>query len=418
MPAYLKPKPNITGEDFMTTLLSLSTKAPTAATRPEIELLFCCARTHIDSEIAERIRTLLQQDIDWAYLIQTAAQHGIIPLLYQSLNTTCPEAVPKVNLAQLRNYFHTNAQHNLFLTKELLKLLTLFKANGITVIPYKGPVLAVAVYGNLALRQFCDLDILVHKRDVLRAKDLLISQGYRTFSLTLAQSAMHLQSENEEGFKHHKTEVSVDLHWAITRRYFCFPIEIETLWERLEPVSLAGTTVFNFSPEDLLLILCMHGAAHRWERLGWICDVAQLISVHQRLNWEWVMEQAKTLNSVRVIFLGLFLVNDLFGTLLPEEVLLLMQTDPVAKALATQVQKRLFYNSDETSSLFERSLFHIKMRERLQERIKYCLFVMTPNVRDLLFVPLPIYLSFLYYLVRPIRLFGKYGLSSLKRYLG
>jgi len=109
MPTYLKPKPNITGEDFMTTLLSPSTKAPTAATRSEVELLFCCTRTHIDSEIAERIRTLLQQDIDWAYLIQTAAQHGIIPILYQSLNPTCPEAVPKANLAQLHNYFHTNA---------------------------------------------------------------------------------------------------------------------------------------------------------------------------------------------------------------------------------------------------------------------------------------------------------------------
>jgi len=99
MLTYLKPKPNITGEDFMTTLLSLSTKAPTAATRSEVELLFCCARTHINSEIAERIRTLLQQDIDWAYLIQTAAQHGIIPILYQSLNPTCPEAVPNANLA-------------------------------------------------------------------------------------------------------------------------------------------------------------------------------------------------------------------------------------------------------------------------------------------------------------------------------
>jgi hypothetical protein len=273
--------------------------------------------------------------------------------------------------------------------------------------------LAVAAYGNLALRQFGDLDILVHKRDVLRAKDLLISQGYGTFSLTLAQSAMLLQSEHEESFTHHKTEVSVDLHWTITRRHFCFPIEIETLWERLEPVSLAGTAVFNFSPEDLLLILCMHGVIHRWERLGWICDVAQLINVHQRLNWGRVMEQAKTLNSVRVLFLGLFLVNDLFGTLLPEEVLFLMQTDPVAKALATQVQKRLFSNSHETSSLFKSSLFHIKMRERLQEGIKYCLFVMTPNRKDSLLVPLPIYLSFLYYLVRPIRLLGEYGLSSL-----
>lgn len=161
MPIYLKPKPNITGEDFMTTLLSPSTKAPTAATRPEIELLLCCTRTQINTATAERIKILIQSKIDWAYLIQTATRHGVMSLLYQSLSTTCPEAVPKTNLAQLRDYFHSSAFHNLFLTKELLKLLNLFESHSIPAIPYKGPVLAVSAYGNLSLRQISDLDILV-----------------------------------------------------------------------------------------------------------------------------------------------------------------------------------------------------------------------------------------------------------------
>jgi hypothetical protein len=158
----LKLKPNITGKGIMTTLTQASAKTPTLCDHSVSvkELLLYCAQTPIDSEIAERIRTLLQQDIDWAYLIQTAAQHGVMPLLYQSLNTTCPEAVPKANLAQLRNYFHTNAQRNLFLTKELLKLLTLFETHSIPAIPFKGPVLAVSAYGNLSLRQISDLDIL------------------------------------------------------------------------------------------------------------------------------------------------------------------------------------------------------------------------------------------------------------------
>jgi len=54
--------------------------------------------------------------------------------------------------------------HNFFLTKELLELLTLFEAHCIPASPYKGPALAIMAYGNLALRQFSDLNILVHKR--------------------------------------------------------------------------------------------------------------------------------------------------------------------------------------------------------------------------------------------------------------
>jgi hypothetical protein len=46
-------------------------------------------------------------------------------------------------------------------------------------VPYKGPVLAAAVYGHLSLRQIRDLDILVHPSEVRPAGELLISQGYR-----------------------------------------------------------------------------------------------------------------------------------------------------------------------------------------------------------------------------------------------
>jgi len=46
-------------------------------------------------------------------------------------------------------------------TGELLKLLNLFAAHGIGVIPYKGPTFGSCRLGNLALREFTDLDILV-----------------------------------------------------------------------------------------------------------------------------------------------------------------------------------------------------------------------------------------------------------------
>ena len=89
----------------------LSIKELARTSRPEIELLLCCARTQIDPMTVERIKVLLQQDIDWTYLIQTSACHGVMPLLYRSVNATCPEAVPRAILSQLRNFFHTNAQN-------------------------------------------------------------------------------------------------------------------------------------------------------------------------------------------------------------------------------------------------------------------------------------------------------------------
>src|SRR5437762_4085724 len=133
------------------------------STGPEAELLLACARTTIDNRTAERIRILLREDLDWSYLFEKAHQNCIMPLLYWNLNAACAEAVPNDVLNQLRAYFQGHARHNLFRTSELLNLLRLLDEHEIPALPFKGPILAALVYGNISLRQFGDLDILVHK---------------------------------------------------------------------------------------------------------------------------------------------------------------------------------------------------------------------------------------------------------------
>lgn len=412
----------------MKTLSKPSAKTLATNTRPEVELLLCCARTCIDAEIALAIRTLLREDIDWAYLIQTARQHGVMPLLCRSLNTTCPEAVPKAIFNQLKGHFHANAQRNLFLTGELLKILTLFTAHDIPAIPYKGPALASMAYGNLALRQFGDLDIVVHERDFIRARDLLISQGYQPpIQLAMAQARPYLQSEQfresaqydgSYNIVRNDSKVIVELHWRLTQKAFPFLIAPDRLWKDLKPISLAGTTVLNFLPEDMFLILCMHGTKDAWKQLKWICDIAELIRTH-KIDWQRVMDQASALGSERMLFLGLFLANVLLKTALPEAVLQKMQADSAIKLLATQVREQLFCNTDDSLETDKKYLLHLKARERLKDRIHLLFhFMVTPSARDWELLPLPTYLYSLYYLLRPIRLIGEYGLSRWKYLLG
>jgi hypothetical protein len=62
--------------------------------------------------------------------------------------------------------------YNLFLEKELLTLLDTFKANNIMAVPFKGPLLAVAIYGDMLLRECGDLDFLIKRKDVRIAINL------------------------------------------------------------------------------------------------------------------------------------------------------------------------------------------------------------------------------------------------------
>ncbi len=377
----------------------------------EKELLLRCLQTCINSENAEQIYTLLKQKLNWDYLIRTATQHGVMPLLYWNLNQICPQAVPPNVLAQLQDGFYANGAENLFLAGELLNLLKLLSAHEIPAIPFKGPVLAASIYGNLAFRPCGDLDILVHEKDFLKTKELLISQGYILVDDLLWQS----QLVSEDG------RVNIDLHQSLTPKDFPFPLNFECLWERLQLISLAGKTVLSLSPEDLLLTLCTNVARDCWqerERLTQICDIAELLRVYPAMDWEYLLEESDRLGCKRILFLGLFLASDLLGAAIPEQVLPKIQVKPVVKTLAEQVCEWLFRESDSPSRGMKKAFFYFKVRERLRDKIPYLIHLaylwIAPSQADRAFLPLPDSLSFLYYWVRPIRLINESKLRLLQ----
>ncbi len=375
----------------------------------ETELLLACARSRCDSQTTGRIRALCQEKVDWPYLIRLSFRHGVMPLLYRSLMHACPEAVPKAALEKLRSYFQINACHNHFSAEELSKLLYLLKTKDIVAIPFKGPVLAVRAYGDLVLRQFGDLDILVRKQDVRRAKDILLAQGYKPrVQLTDAQEANYLESNYECVFVRGDGRVIVGLHWAILPKSESFPLDLECLWDNLETVSFAASAVPNLPPVELLIILCVHASKHDWKRLKWICDIGEMIRADPGMHWGEIMRQAAALGCERRLTLGLLLANDLLGTTLPPEVSRKVHADRVVKTLAGQVRANLFCHG---LGAVEKLGFHLAMKERLLDRVAYSLHLARGSNRSERWcVPLPAVLSLAYYVARPFRLIGKYGL--------
>jgi hypothetical protein len=387
--------------------------------RPEIELLLCCARTSSSPETVARIAALLGEHIDWKLVLRMAQEHRVSSLLYWQLSGASPEDVPKDVLDKLRTHFQANQFRNLFLTGELLKLLGELEANGIPAIPYKGPVLATSVYGHLALREFSDLDVLVRKSDVVKAKEVLSYLGYGPhYRMTRAQEQFLLEYDRQFALLRDDGCV-VELHWTVTPRPVYFLLGPEYLWQRAERASLGSRAVASFSPEDLLLILSVHGSTHLWERISWICDIAELVRVAGNLDWEGLMKRASALNCKRMLLLGLVLANDLLDAVLPEEVLHEAQADAEVKALAADVQGKLFPENASARDRFEglaRWLFHFRMIERLRDKLRYCMLrATTPTFFDLELVQLPVVLFPCYPLLRPIRLGGKLGRRLAER---
>jgi hypothetical protein len=411
------------------------------ASRPEVELLLCCARTCMDAEKAECVKVLLRKAIDWSHLLQLADLHRVMPLLYRILGAVCPEAVPKAFMDQLRRHFLVNVGWNHFLTNELIRLLQVLKMHEIPAITFKGPLLAAAVYGSLALRQFGDLDILIRQRDVEQAHTLLRNEGYQLVANFTWQ--YH--------FVHPRHHVNVDLHQIMTPPYFVTTslLDFERLWQRMQPVSLGGQTVGNLSPEDWLILLSLQVASEGWKVMkGWdkiiplqkLCDLAALIRVYQTLEWKSFLEQIKNRGIERVLFSALLLVHEVLETILPEEVMHRIQSDPVVRFYVRHMHRYLYADLNHwrksRPNALEVHLFETytqyRMREYPRDGVshtishlwqRFCLIwqpvwiflhlAINPTSGDYAVLPLPHPLHFLYYLIRPIRLLSKYGLNAL-----
>lgn len=377
--------------------------------RLENELLLLCARTEASPEVAARIRELAAaKELDWDYLFQLARRHATIPLLYLQLSREGADLIPPSDLAKLKLHYHENSARNTILTSELCRIVDLFTKERIDVVPYKGPALALFAYNNLALRRFVDLDVIVKKSDVPRARDLLLAEGYApTKSLTPTQQDLLLRTQHNLQFARDDRRLLLELHWEVAPHLFASSVQENELWQKLITIDVNGTPMKTLSADDLLFSLCVHGSRHLWERLGWICDVAELIRRHD-LNWPALLRRASDTDSERMFLLGLHLAQKLLQAELPAEVRERCAADARLESLTANVVEHLFNGPTHVpATSTEIFKYNIGVRKSLAARARYFVHILRPTDGDFGARSLPARLSFAYYLVRPFRLLFK-----------
>jgi hypothetical protein len=368
--------------------------------------------------MAARADGLLRAGIDWEYLLSLASRHGVMPLVYRRLTDSFRATVPAEQLLGFKERYRTNAAHSLFLAGELIRILDALGRAGVEAIPYKGPALAVEAYGDIALRQFLDLDIIVRPRDVGRATEALKRVGFEPhFVLKGAREEEAFKRLSYvQLFRRAADGVAVELHWGVAPRFFNFPFPVERLWDHEARLPLAGAEVRAIAPETLLLLLCVHGNKDLWARLEWVCGIDALLSRKTNLDWQAITDEAERLGALRILLLGLFLSNSLLGTPLPEEIARRAEGSPAVASLAALVRRTMFDEKPRAPTLREQVRFHTRSKDGLRDRLIYCSrLALTTTPVDWAAVGVPPSFAFVHLLVRPFRLIRKRLLSPARR---
>lgn len=370
----------------------------------------------------QRVRELLENEIwDWNQTLDLAARNALIPLLHRALKDE--PAVPEAVRKELQTRWIRCVAHNSRLARELVRILGFFRDGGIDALAYKGPALAVLAHRDLSLRQMGDLDILVRRADLDRARAAMESNGYR-LALTPAETEYYLTERYHLSFRGANPHVDVEIHWSITPACWRFPLPEQRLWRTQTTIDLNGASVPTLDPELTLLALCAHGGKERWARASMVVDLAELIENHPGFDWDWVLDTANRMGRARVVLLGLMLAHRLLGLRLPASVLEQAGADRSLAPLCVQLEGTLSQGGALHGVRFHRYAWKVWNHRR--DRTGYLAVVvrslpqklanlMKPSDADVRCIAIPNRLSFLYYLVRPIRAVFHY--RSLRRIL-
>jgi len=351
----------------------------------------------------KNISGLDMQKLNWSRIRVLAYRHGILPLMYAWLKDFPHIHLPSEELNHLRMIHLRNVGQNLILVQHLFQILDLLADRGIKILTYKGPVLAMRAYGDLCRRQYVDLDFLVKGEEFILLYQELTRSGYKPL-LPLTDRMKSQWSRSGREYIFVKDKILIDVHFRISEGPAFFKTQ-NTFWKNSDTIKMNSHQVPVLSIEDSLLMLTVHGSKHCWQLLKWVADVAHLVASHPEIEWDRVIINSKQIGCLTMLGIGLGLAGKICKLDLPPEVDGELLQSPRIKRFVKHFFDQLV-SGDFQIKKFQKRIIPVRTLDSFPKKIRYIgYYAFTPKFKDLKTFSLPSSLYFLYYLIRPVRLF-------------
>lgn len=347
--------------------------------------------------------------------------HGVLPLVYHSLQRLCQQGSLACDadllqglLSRMQVEYREVARFNMLLSAELGRITASLTQAGIDAVGIKGPTLAQLAYGDITLRQFGDIDILVNRDQAFMAAKQLLNDGHTApLPVSLLSSRTCLDVSKDYSLVNTTGHVHTELHWRLFEKKYIYADAVVIkagTQSGLQTVIINAKPITTLSNELLIVYLCLHGAKHAFERLLWLCDIDRLIR-HTELDWDRASEIAHGTHSLRSFHLGLHLAHSLLDTPLPDALQSCIHNGvgngliPLTlRSMARMEREKGVFKNNRRTFLYQLKLFD---SPALALRF-YFRTLFGTSTKDCQTFQLPDVLRFLYPLLRPFRLAAFY----------
>ncbi len=336
---------------------------------------------------------------DWYTILALAEFHRVQPLILRQVQDL---PIDEESREYLATASRAAAANTLLLLNELEYLAQEFARKKITPILLKGPLLAKALWGEPTCRESHDLDILIPPDQLMNTLDIFEEMGYKEATPFPSNARKrYLAHRYHLELYHPQRNTVIELHWAIMPPFlkFDFP-PIAELWadRYSEPLNDYNRTFRVFKPDFNFIFLLLHAYRHGWEVLAWVMD-PYYVQRHYQLDWEKLRELATSLGMERVFIQFLALLQHIDQQCVGGDLRL---TEREKRFIAHLVEHWFHFSYlDSRFKLYQIYAKGLRPRDQLYFWL-YLLFMPTTADLEWCFVPQP--LSFLYTVLRPVRL--------------
>ena len=181
-------------------------------------------------ELQELKDLVRSENVEWEYFFEILKEHKIQPIIVNNLIKYVKNELPETIREDLIKKMKTATFFYFSKVKQLKECISFFKENNIDVIPWKGIVLSEEIYGSFNLRQSSDIDIIVRKKDLFKAKNLMLNKGYLPlWKMDDKQEQLYIRDRHSyELIK--PNHVDVEIHWRLAKKQYLLNISMDDFW--------------------------------------------------------------------------------------------------------------------------------------------------------------------------------------------
>lgn len=244
----------------------------------ELRVLIECIKSTTFDNYQGLLLLVNNNDLNWERIRNLTIYHRIRPIVYHAFNKI------KVfnNVIQEFSVFCENQKMSHVINSvELYKILELFKASNIPLLPYKGLLFQEKFYSSRVLRESSDIDLVLAPAYVIDGLKLLLTLGYSNRYGDLSEASAQVLIQESQGRQITLTKmlksgviVTIDFHWGVNEDYHLYNIDTRDFFSSSKDQHFLNSSFLLPSEIGVLIMILNHnGGRECWTRLKDIVDL-------------------------------------------------------------------------------------------------------------------------------------------------